>query len=624
MLTFDFETTNHDFGDATNPSNRIVMVAWREDCGKVFWHYGDIMEATQFWRALDRHHHLCAFNAKFEQKWLLRLGVDIHKHKWHDPMLHEKVLQANKPVKFNLDACCKRWKMASKDPLIDGLMKAGVCPSEMPRDRLAARCVRDVLTTHTLWEATERKLQREGQLHLARTRCDFQPVLAEMEMNGMLLDTARVTAERCNTLDRHAVAQKALTEMTGGINLRSPDQMAHYLYSTLKFKELTDARGRPRRNKPSKQFPDGRPKTDKITLNALASRDGLTAEQKKFIELRSEFGKVDSALSKNLDFFAGVCVERQGKFFGKFNQTVAATDRLTSSGMPIVFSDGKKRSVQFQNMPRAFKKLFKAPKGYYIVEADAPQLEFRGAALVAQDKRAMQDILDPDFDAHCTSAAVMNNIDYVRFLTQFRDGDKTRKAQRQAAKPDTFKPLYGGTKGTPEQEAWYSEFQNRYAGVTRCQQDWLTQVEQTGCLTLPWGKKFYWQVGHNRNGLPVDKRTGRPVGPQVANYPIQSLATAEIVPISITYLHKRCKALKIRVQFINTIHDSVIAFVHEDDIAEFNEQCRMAFTVDTYRHLKKYYNVECNVPLGVEITYGQFWGEGKSIVYDDVAKWRKK
>ncbi|MHC4648514.1 MAG: DNA polymerase, partial [Planctomycetota bacterium] len=160
-------------------------------------------------------------------------------------------------------------------------------------------------------------------------------------------------------------------------------------------------------------------------------------------------------------FFRGVCHEYGGTFHAQFNQTVAATHRLTSSGMPLFFDCyASEKSTQFQNMPREFKRLFKAPEGYYIVEVDAMQLEFRVAAYVGNDEQARKDIADPDFDAHCRTASIMNGIEYRHFLVGYRSGGKDMdwKGMRQQAKADTFKPLYGGTRGTPEQERYYKSF----------------------------------------------------------------------------------------------------------------------------------------------------------------------
>ena len=617
MLTFDFETTNHSKGSALDSRNRILMVVWQEDDGPRYSHVGDITLATEFFKALDRNLVLCAYNAKFEQHWFLRLGLDIDRWAWHDPMLAEKVLLGNVQKPVNMGDVAERYGYDTKDRMIDSMMKSGVCPSEMPQKRLLARCMRDVRVTRQLLANQLDRLKQRDQLAVYRLRCDFTKVLTVIEHEGMLLDEALVRRELDTHQGRLAEVERELTEITGGINLRSTDQLAEFLYETLKFPERKVGK-RTLRGKPSKRWPEGKPKTDKLTMSWLAGR-AKTEQQKEFIRLRQEYGKLNAALTKNLEFFDGVCEERDGKFNAVFNQTVAATHRLTSSGLPLQFEKyPKPKSVQFQNMPRIFKKLFIAPEGYYVVEVDAMQLEFRVAAYLGQDKQAMADIADPDFDAHCRSGSVMNEIAYETFLEMYRSGVKEYKAMRQDAKPDTFKPLYGGTKGTPAQERWYKEFQTRYSGVYATQENWLADVNNSdGELVLPWGMRFHWDT-YQKNGVLFDKRTHKPVGPQVFNYPVQNLATAEIVPMAIIALYRRCKAAKLDVKFVNTVHDSIICYVRIEHIDAFLPEARQAFTTDVYERLELDYGLKFNVPLGAEIVYGTHWGEGKEIKHDDV------
>jgi len=625
MLTFDFETTGLDFGSALNKRNRVLMVAWQVDDGPIKRYVGDLLDAKEFWDAVHAADVLCAYNAKFEQLWFLRYGMVIENWQWHDPMLAEKVLRGNLTRPLDLGSVAEQYGYTTKDPMIDSMMKGGICPSEMPQKRLLARCVRDVRTTSAIMSVQLKELQRRDALHIYRLRANFCGFLAQVEAEGMLLDRDRVAAEYGKVAAALTDVSRKLDELTGGINMRSPDQLAHYQYVTLKVPERKDARGRPLRNKPSKQFPDGRPKTDKDTLTLLA-RGELTSEQRNFVSLRQEYGKLNAALTKNLEFFYGVCQEYGGTFKARFNQTVAKTHRLTSSGSPLQFDIfPKPKSVQFQNMPRDYKRMFTAPEGYVIVECDSAQLEFRVAAFLGQDKQAMLDIGDPDFDAHCKSAAVMNGIPYDSFMASYLTGDKAYKRMRTEAKPDTFKPLYGGGRGTPEQEKWYKEFNKRYSGVYAEQENWLADVARDGKLCLPWGMTFFWpKTQMNRRGVLLDSDTFRPVRPQVFNYPVQSLATAEIVPIAILALARHCKARNIDVKFVNTVHDSVIAYVNEEHLAGYVWACERAFTTDVYEYLRDHYGIEFNVPLGCEIVAGRHWGEGTEHVYDDVNNWKER
>ena len=623
IVTFDFETTNLDYGSALNPDNRILMVSWCVDDGPVKNFSGCIMDADEFWSDVGKADVLSAFHCKFEMHWFRRLGMAIDKWKWHDPMLAERVLQGNRHVPLNLGDTAARYGLDTKDPMIDSMMKAGVCPSDMPQKRLRARCNRDVRVTRELFAKQMLQLELDEQVHIYRTRVEFARVLTHMEANGMVLDKEKVLTAYSVAAFATAGLKAELDHITGGINLRSPDQLAKYLYETLKFPEKKGANKKPLRNKPSKQFPAGRPKTDKNTMAWLA-KAATTDEQRKFIELRQAYGKANAALTKNLEFFKGVVDEQGGTFYAQFNQTVAATHRLSSSGIPQQFRQfAKPKSVQLQNMPREFKKLFRAPdygdgEEWQIVEIDAAQLEFRVAAFCGQDKQAMEDIADPDFDAHCKSAAIMNGVAYRTFLDSYREGDPTAKRLRQEAKADTFKPLYGGTRGTPEQERYYKAFNARYVDLYNQQESWVAEVAATGQLNLPWGMKFYWQASYNRQGVLMDNLTKRPIGPQVFNYPVQSLATAEMMPIAITKLYDMCVDSGLKIKFVNTIHDSVICYVRKAELEQFASACRVAFTVAVRDHLQMFYGIDFNVPLGCGFTPGDHWGVGEEITYDEV------
>src|SRR6185437_12986694 len=115
-------------------------------------------------------------------------------------------------------------------------------------------------------------------------------------------------------------------------------------------------------------------------------------------------------------------------------------------------SSGRKWKLQFQNFPRAFKKLFKARRAAWLVgEADGRQLEFRVAAHLGRDARALIDIR-ADYDVHRGTASSLLEVPF----------DSVTKEQRQDAKPETFRPLYG-SKGNSERTKRYArDFAERW------------------------------------------------------------------------------------------------------------------------------------------------------------------
>jgi len=525
---------------------------------------------------------LVAHNAKFELGWLIRSGVDITEYLVWDTMIAEYVIYGNQRVPLDLDSVCKRWGLLGKERVIDALMQGGVCPSQMPQHLLERRVLRDVDTTGQLFMRQLRYMQDNGLLPAMFTRCILTPVLAHIERRGMTLDPERVEAEVVKARQELAEVESQLVAMSGGRNIKSPIQLAEFLYDVLKFDEATDRRGNPIRTK------TGRRSTNK---DVLASLKAKTDEQREFVKLQAKYAKVSAALSKSLEFFAGVCAEHGGTFVGNLNQCRTKTHRLASTARRLKFKDGKTRGVQFQNMAREFKKLFRG-KGV-MVEVDGSGLEFRVAGDLGHDKQVLADILNPDHDPHTYTATILKQI----------GPEEVTKAIRTAAKRHTFKPLFSeGKSGTPREVAYYQAFKTRYAEMTATQEKWVAEVLRTGQLRLPSGMIAYWDLKISPSGYIEGSN-------KVRNLPVQSFATADIIPISLVYTFWRTR-FAVDAHILNTVHDSVVADVAEKDVDRYKRIAISCFLDDTYSYLEKVYNHTMFVPLGVGITTGTHWGEG--------------
>lgn len=594
-IVLDFETTARSHGDAWDVHNRVVLAAWKTQA-EIEW-------AEEEWRerlrpALLAARVLVAHNARFELAWLEREGLPWRHLLVWDTMLAERVIHGNilKPV--GLDATCRRYGLATKEPIIDALMRGGVCPSEQPRKLLIDRCRRDVMTTWQLFRRQMAHCTASGQLGVVLTRSILVPPLVEIECAGMQLDRTRVYDEYARVAKGLGEIEGELTRMTGGINMRSAAQLAHFIYGTLHFKELTRRGGAPLRNAPSKQFPDGAPKTDQKTLAKLKA---TTKAQRRFLELRKEYGKLNARMVKCLRFYKGVVDDYGGRFRAQFHQTRTATHRLSCTARPLWIEEFKAElGAQLQNQPREYKKLFCSDDpDYLVVEVDGAQLEFRVAVQLGQDKQGCRDIVGGE-DIHRYTASVLCNVPEEQVTPQ----------QRTDAKPDTFKPLYGGEYGTEAQMRYYKAFREKYPDVYRTQMGWLGEAVNNKCVRMPWGMEFRFPDIRldGGDGYCKDK-------PSVFNYPVQNLATAEIIPVSLTYLFWRCRLEGLRVKFVNTVHDSVVCLVHRNDLERFVELAQQAFLEDTYYYLEQVYGIEMTVPLGLGIKAGKFWGEGDERKY---------
>jgi DNA polymerase I-like protein with 3'-5' exonuclease and polymerase domains len=574
----DLETTNLDKGDSRTPGNRIVTAAAARE-----GHRARLVDVTD--KILPQRHMLVAHNAKFELGWLIRNGYDLSNLLVWDTMVAEYVINGNRTTPLDLDSLAAKYGLQQKERFIDALMKGGVCPSEMPIHLLEKRVLLDVDTTHAIFLAQRQVILDNGLLPVMFTRSIVTPVLAYIEREGMTLDAARVREVYEQTELDLARVEQALTEITGGINMRSGKQVAEFLYDKLGFEEPRDRRGNPKRTA------KGARATDKETINSLKA---TTDMQKLFLGLKIKQAKLAHTMSSSLAFFQGVCEEHVGRFMGNFHQTRTKTHRLSSSGRKLEFKDGKARGVQFQNMEREYKKLFRGrDDGYLMVEADGSGLEFRIAADLGRDEQARADIRDPDHDPHTFTATVINGV----------EADAITKAMRTAAKRHTFKPLFStGKSGSKREVAYYQEFKNRYAGITRTQEAWIAEAMRTGRLRIPSGLICYWDLKMTHSGFIEGSN-------EVRNLPIQSFATADIIPVSLVYAFWRAR-YSVDARIVNTVHDSVVAEVAEHDVPKYKEIVIRAFLKDTPEYLQTVYKHDMFVPLGVGVTIGTHWGEG--------------
>lgn len=627
VLDFEVDTSHGDYGAPVHADNQLLLACWKfGGAHRVKAKWGSEYEQQELLDDIAKADFIVAHNSKYELGWLRRCGIDLRKVFAFDTKIAEYVLLGNmaagddgmRPMSTSLDMACRRRGLPIKDPVVDVMISNQINPVRIPQPWLEGRCRQDVLTTEQLFLDQLAHLTRTNRLAVQYTRCLLTPVLVDIESEGMALASDRVTeayvAARAELLE----LEKEMQAMTGGINWRSGKQVGAYLYDTLQFDELRRPNGEPKRNAPSLKAPNGSRKTDQKTMELLKATN---VAQRDFLKLRKKIGKVNALLSKNLEFFMGVVNEYGGTFYAELNQTSTATHRLSSTGIELLFKTilnlkGKpsRKKVQFQNTPRKLKRLFIAKrKGWLMIDPDGSQLEFRVAGELGNDKQAIADIEDPDWDAHVTSASAMEQIPYAKLYAEYKAGDEKATEMRQQAKPETFKPLYGGRKGSKKQERWYSEFRKRYKGIADTQDDWIEEVVRTKRLITPWGLRYYW---------PYAKRSGHQgyvnVTTAVCNYPVQALATAEIIPIALVYLWHRIGAegFDDRIRIVNTVHDSAPTEVHPEAVEDFRRLAKQAFTKDVYVYLARVYKMDFKVPLGVGIKVGEFLGEGKEESYN--------
>lgn len=524
---------------------------------------------------LKDHDFFVAHNSKFELGWKKRLGYPLQNTIPYCTMIGEYTIAGNRKFDLSLDGCLRRYRIASKHRFGEALVHGGVDPEDVPVSVLEEYCMRDVEATEELFVRQRELVYKLGVDKVVYTRNLLTPVLADIEFNGMLLDKERVEEEFIKTHEELLNVERELNELTGGINPRSPKQMAEFIFDTLGFAEPKDRKGNPIRSATGNR---------KVGSEVIAGLSPRNKRQREFIRLKKSQGELQARVSKALDKFKACCDETDGTLYFNFNQCITQTGRLSSNG--------KRYKVQGQNIQRDFKKLCKSREGFDIEERDYAQLEFRIAGQLSGDNQILRDI-DEHVDVHTITANAIT--------------EAGQATTRQEAKSHTFKPLYGGESGTDAERAYYELFKRKYHELTSEQDKWVNQALKSKKLTVPTGLIFYFpELKVQRSGY-VSGST------KVKNYPVQYFATGEIVPIALIFLWSYLKEKSCRSIIINTVHDSIVTETHPDERELLYELGIKALTVDVVDYVKKLYNIDMIIPLEIETKRGSHWGEGKVV-----------
>lgn len=608
-LVVDFETTNLSKGSPLDSGNRIVLAVWkyvaREACGAIREQDSYIRSAwlgeyelASLIEDVERSDFIVAHNSKFELGWLARCGLQLYEVLPYCTLLGEYVLGGNrwKFPQLSLETICQRRFGIGKKSIVSKMIKAGICPSDIPEEWLLEYCIEDVNLTDRLFVEQVNDLDADELLPIAYNRNLLTPCLADIETNGMQLARDRVESTIAETEYEYIRLQNELDLFTGGINLNSGEQLGEYIHDTLGIPcPMKKVRGKWEKD----LTPTGRYKTDVDTIEGLRATND---KQRTFLSKYREYTGWGSSLSKYLNNFRACLDGNNGILIGNYNQANTYTHRLSATGWNY--------SCQFHNFPRVFKPLFTTRRpGWKVGEGDGSTLEFNTAVHQGRDARGLSDILDPLFDAHLFSAATIHGYDYNELYEAYKEKEAWANNYRQGSKEHTFKPLYGGSSGTEDEKRYYSAFKERYEGISSTQTEWINEVLETKRLITEWGMRYYWPYCKRMPDGYVTNSTS------ICNYPVQALATAEIIPIALCYFWHRLKRTSLLMMIVNTVHDSIICELPEEEEQAFHELCKQCLISDVYYMLDKLYGIKFTVPLGAGVKVGDYWSEGEEKKY---------
>jgi len=264
--------------------------------------------------------------------------------------------------------------------------------------------------------------------------------------------------------------------------------------------------------------------------------------------------------------------------------------------------------------------------GGWIVEADYSQLEVVALAFLSQDKQLIADIQN-GVDLHLRALSAWKNMSYDGLKMRYDAGDPQVSAQRRAAKTLRFQLQYGAGAGgmakknnIPKEVAqkFIDGYYDTYPAIAKFNKNVYDEVlesavfdgrrtksglpARTGTYVSCTGRRYVFHEYDAPDWMRVDTQFSRN---EIMNYPVQGLATGDIVPMMLPHVAALNNA---GCFFINTVHDSYLFDVHDirldtllNDLDETLSATQEVFH-DTF-------GIHFNVPLKYEITFGQSWGQ---------------
>lgn len=263
-----------------------------------------------------------------------------------------------------------------------------------------------------------------------------------------------------------------------------------------------------------------------------------------------------------------------------------------------------------------------------LMEFDFGQLEVVALAYLTQDKQLIEDIVN-GVDMHVINAANMYGV----------ATHEVKPWQRKIAKGCTFQLQYGAGPYSMAKtwdisvdmaKHFIEQYYTRYPKVRNWQEGNIRRVKESrivdgsitpkgyprgkGMLRLPTGRTLHFYE-RDVDKKPWTSGTGAPTDfwpTEIKNYPVQSFATGDIVPMILGKLFRALKSenaeFNEKVKMINTVHDSVLFDVHADYISLVH-QLVMEIMLGVPEYLEKDFGIEFNVPITADCKIGDNWLE---------------
>lgn len=565
----------------------------------------------------------------------------LRKTMTRDTAIAEYLLSAQQNKFPSLDELAVKYGLPLKDDKLKILWNAGVRTEDIDQKILIPYLKQDVMNTKDIFEKQVVELAGRGMLNLYKSQCDAQMAVTEMMYNGMHVDKLSLAGMISKAELEIARLQELFKEgcsKAAGLSYGVDDMDSPKALSLLFFGgEIKGTR-----REVVGKYKNGKDKyvtkhvatavkgleVNPTIVGADLGKNGYYSVDEKVLTTIIKTGKPSSHSSQIADIVLKYRTVKKelstyllpikeltfpdGCIHGNINTTATTTGRYSSSNPNL------QNITDFSDVKTMFTSRW--GKDGVIMEADFNQLEIVGLAYLSQDRQLIDDI-NAGVDIHT-----------ALYIGAF--GTTPSKAQRKAFKRVSFALIYGAGVNTIAEQtniskasvrAFCDAFSSRYPEVVAWWEVFKTAVLKNRVAgpsvigEMPYGVSTV-QAGTGR--LLTFREYASDYAPgtmsfspsQMKNYPVQSFATGDVVPMVLGRVYKalmNSELLRDSCVLVNTVHDSIVLDCKKE-VAHAGVGLLMEVMPKVKEYLAEDFGItDFNVNVGVSIRYGDSWKENK-------------
>lgn len=507
-------------------------------------------------------------NLKYDMLELRNYGIEV-KGKLFDTMIAHYLL--NPELRHGMDYMAEtllKYKTVHIDELIGPKGKNQLNMRDIDPKIVCDYAAEDADITLKLKNVLEKKIH-ENNLDklLYEIECPLTYVLADMEWTGVRLDLKALEELSKQLTEELSAIEHEIVQMAGiDFNVNSPKQIGEILFDRMKIVE------KPKKTK------TGQYSTNEEELEKLRGKHPIID---KILEQRG----IKKLLSTYIEAFPQLINPRSGKIHTSFNQTVAATGRLSST------------NPNLQNIPvrdergKEMRKVFIPDEGCVFASSDYSQIELRIMAHLSADKNMVEAFMH-DQDIHAATASKIYHVPI----------EEVTADMRRKAKTANFGIIYGITPfglserlsiSRSEAKQLIDEYFETFPDVKRYMDESIATARTKGYVETIFGRKRYLPDINSRNANVRGFAERNAI-----NAPIQGSA-ADIIKVAMIKIHNRFAKEKLKSKMILQVHDELDFNVVEDELDAVRK-----IVVEEMEHACKLI-----VPLKTDFGYGKNWLE---------------